>query len=208
MEQEEVYLAMRKTLLVVSFLTVFCLNGFAQKNELAVIAGAKITPKVGSTTNQTTFATNFAIEGNYATQLAHVPALSLHLEFPFVASPSTDLTTSNLAAVKSYSSIFFTPALRLKILPETPFSPWISAGGGLAHFGPGSTTQAGTTVTTTSTNKRAVQAGVGADFHPPLLPVAFRFEVRDFYTGIPNLNTVNIKVRHNLLVGGGLVLRF
>jgi hypothetical protein len=199
---------MRKALVVVSFLTVFCLNGFAQKNEVAVIAGAKITPKVGSTTNETTFSTNFAFEANYATQLAHVPAVSLHLEFPFMAAPSTDLTTSNLTAVKSYSSIFFTPALRLKILAGAPFSPWVSAGGGLAHFGPGSTTQAGTTVTTTSTNKGAVEAGVGADFHPPLLPVAFRFEARDFYTGIPNLNTVNIKVRHNILVGGGVVLRF
>ena len=199
---------MRKTLVVVSFLIVFCLSGFAQKNEIAVIAGAKITPKVGSTSNETTFSTNFAFEANYATQLAHVPAVSLHLEFPFVAAPSTDLTTSNLTAVKSYSSIFFTPALRLKILAGAPFSPWISAGGGLAHFGPGSTTQAGTTVTTTSTNKGAVEAGVGADFHPPLLPVAFRVEARDFYTGIPNLNTVNIKVRHNILVGGGVVLRF
>lgn len=199
---------MRKTLLVVSFLTAFCLNGFAQKNELAVIAGAKITPKVGSATNETTFSTGFAFEGNYAAQLAHVPAVSLHLEFPVVAAPSTDLSTSNLTAVKSYSSIFFTPALRLKLLPESPFSPWISAGGGLAHFGPGSTTQAGTTVTTASTNKGAVQAGVGADFHPPLLPVAFRFEARDFYTGIPNLNTVDIKVRHNIFVGGGVVLRF
>lgn len=199
---------MRKTLLVVSFLTAFCLNGFAQKNELAVIAGAKVTPKVGSATNETTFSTGFAFEGNYAAQLAHVPAVSLHLEFPVVAAPSTDLSTSNLTAVKSYSSIFFTPALRLKILPESPFSPWISAGGGLAHFGPGSTTQAGTTVTTASTNKGAVQAGVGADFHPPLLPVAFRFEARDFYTGIPNLNTVDIKVRHNIFVGGGVVLRF
>lgn len=199
---------MRKTLLVVSFLTAFCLNGFAQKNELAVIAGAKVTPKVGSAANETTFSTGFAFEGNYAAQLAHVPAVSLHLEFPVVAAPSTDLSTSNLTAVKSYSSIFFTPALRLKILPESPFSPWISAGGGLAHFGPGSTTQAGTTVTTASTNKGAVQAGVGADFHPPLLPVAFRFEARDFYTGIPNLNTVDIKVRHNIFVGGGVVLRF
>lgn len=199
---------MRKTLLVVSFLTVFCLNGLAQKNEIAVIAGAKVTPKVGSTTNETTFSTNFAFEANYAAQLAHVPAVSLHLEFPFVASPSTDLTTSNLTAVKSYSSIFFTPSLRLKILAGAPFSPWISAGGGLAHFSPSSTTQAGTTVTTASTTKSAVQAGVGADFHPPLLPVAFRFEARDFYTGIPNLNTVNIKVRHNILVGGGVVLRF
>jgi len=55
---------MRKTLLVVSFLTAFCLNGFAQKNELAVIAGAKVTPKVGSATNETTFSTGFAFEGN------------------------------------------------------------------------------------------------------------------------------------------------
>ena len=203
------YFAMRKNLLVVvSFLTVFCLNGFAQKNELAVIAGAKITPQVGSTTNKTTFSTKFAFEANYAAQLAHVPAISLHLEFPFVASPSTDLTTADLTAVKSYSAIFFTPALRLKILPESPFSPWISAGGGLAHFSPSSTTLAGTTVTTDSTTKSAVQAGVGADFHPPLLPVAFRFEVRDFYTGIPNLNTVSIKVRHNIMAGGGIVLRF
>ncbi len=98
-------------------------NGFAQKNELAVIAGAKFTPKVGSTTNETTFSTNFAFEANYATQLAHVPAVSLHLEFPFCGGPSTDSTTSNLTAVKSYSSIFFTPALRLKILAGAPFSP-------------------------------------------------------------------------------------
>jgi hypothetical protein len=38
--------------------------------------------------------------------------------------------------------------------------------------------------------------------------VALRGEVRDLYTGIPNLNTVGIKVRHNLFVGGGVVLRF
>lgn len=201
---------MRKHLLVFSILTLVCLNAYAQKNELALVAGAKVTPTVGSTTtgNQTDFSTTFAFEANYAAQLAHVPAVALHLEFPFVASPSTDLTTSNLTAVKSYSSIFFTPSLRLKILPGSPFSPWISAGGGIAHFNPGSTTQSGTTVSTNSTTKSAVQGGVGADFHPPLLPIAFRVEARDFYTGIPNLNTISIKVRHNILVGGGIVLRF
>ncbi len=201
---------MRKHLLVFSILTLVCLNAYAQKNELALVAGAKVTPTVGSTTtgNQTDFSTTFAFEANYAAQLAHVPAVALHLEFPFVASPSTDLTTSNLTAVKSYSSIFFTPSLRLKLLPGSPFSPWISAGGGIAHFNPGSTTQSGTTVSTNSTTKSAVQGGVGADFHPPLLPIAFRVEARDFYTGIPNLNTISIKVRHNILVGGGIVLRF
>lgn len=199
---------MRKIILVVSFLTGLCLNGFAQKNEVALIGGAKITPTVGSGSSETTFATTFAFEANYAAQLAHVPAVALHLEIPALFTPSTDITTSNLTTLKSYSSFFITPALRLKLVPGSPISPWVSAGGGIAHFNPGSTTQGGTTINTQSVTKSAVQAGVGADIHPPLLPLAFRVEVRDFYTGVPDLNTVGIKVRHNLMVGGGIVLRF
>lgn len=199
---------MRKAILVASFVAGLCCNSFAQKNELALVAGAKITPTVGSGTSETSFSTTFAFEANYAAQLAHVPAVALHLEVPALFTPSTDLTTSNVTALKSYSSFFITPALRLKLLPASPFSPWISAGGGIVHFNPSSTTQGGTTVQTNSVTKGAAQAGVGTDIHPPLLPVAFRLELRDFYTGLPDLNTVGIKVRHNLLVGGGLVLRF
>ena len=199
---------MRKILCLSTFLLALCASSLAQKNELAFSAGGKITPSVGATTNQTTFSKTFAFEANYATELADVSAAALHLEFPLVATPSTDLTTSNLAAVKSYSSIFFTPALRLKIASKSVFSPWISAGGGLVHFNPSSTTVGGATTTVKGSTKSAVQGGAGADFHPPLLPVAFRVEVRDFYTGVPNLNTIGIKVRHNLFAGGGVVLRF
>ncbi|HEX2330416.1 MAG TPA: hypothetical protein VHN74_16955 [Candidatus Angelobacter sp.] len=201
---------MRRHLLVLGILTLVCLNAHAQKNELALVAGGKITPTVGSTAtgNQTDFSTSFAFEANYAAQLVHVPFVALHLEFPFVASPSTDITSSNAVAVKSYNSIFFTPSLRLKFVPGSPISPWISAGGGISHFNPGSTTQAGTSVNTASTTKSAVQGGAGLDFHIPMVPIALRFEARDFYTGIPNLNTLDIKVRHNILVGGGVVLRF
>jgi hypothetical protein len=199
---------MRKMILVVSFITGLCLNGFAQKNEVALIGGAKITPTVGSSGSETTFATTFAFEANYAAQLVHVPAVALHLEIPVLFTPSTDISTSNLTTLKSYSSFFVTPALRLKLVPGSPFSPWISAGGGIVHFNPGSTTQGGTTINTHSVTKSAVQAGVGADIHPPLLPLAFRLEARDFYTGLPDLNTVGIEVRHNLMVGGGIVLRF
>lgn len=199
---------MRKIILIASFVAGLCCCSFAQKNELALVAGAKITPTVGSGTTETSFATTFAFEANYAAQLAHIPAVALHLEIPALFTPSTDLTTSNVTALKSYSSFFITPALRLKVLPGSPLSPWISAGGGIVHFNPGSTTQGGTTVNTQSVTKGAAQAGIGADIHPPLLPVAFRVEVRDFYTGLPDLNSVTIKVRHNVLVGGGLVLRF
>lgn len=206
--REELINCMYKTILVVGFVTSLCLSSFAQKNELAFVAGGKITPTVGTSTNETNFATTFAFEANYAAQLAHIPAVALHLEIPAVFTPSTDISTSNATTLKSYSSVFVTPALRLKLLPGSPFSPWISAGGGIVHFNPGSTTQGGTTVNADSVTKGAAQAGIGADLHPPLLPVAFRVEVRDFYTGLPNLNTATIKVRHNLLVGGGLVLRF
>jgi hypothetical protein len=200
---------MRKPIYLATFLLALCASGFAQKNELAFVLGGKITPSVGATTNQTTFSKTFAFEANYAAELADVGAAALHLEFPFVAAPaSTKLTTSNLTAVKDYSSYFFTPALRLKAVPKAAFSPWLSAGGGIAHFNPGSTTVGGITTTVKSTTKSAVQLGAGADIHPPLLPVAFRAEVRDVYTGIPNLNTIGIKVRHNLFVGGGIVLRF
>lgn len=198
---------MRRISFLAVFLLAFCASSLGQKNELALVAGGKVTPSVGST-NQTTFSTTFAFEANYATELVDVAAASVHLEFPFVASPATDLTTSNLTAVKSYSSIFFTPSLRLKLASKSVFAPWISAGGGLAHFNPSSTTVGGTTTSVKSTTKSAVQVGAGADIHPPLLPLALRAEVRDFYTGIPNLNTINIKVRHNLFVGGGIVLRF
>jgi len=199
---------MHKAILILGFVTGLCLSGFAQNNELAFVAGAKVTPTVGSGANQTDFATTFAFEANYAAQLAHVPAVALHLEVPAMFTPSTDITSSNLAALKSYSSFFITPSLRLKLLPGSPVSLWISAGGGIVHFSPGSTTQGGASVNTNGVTKGAAQGGVGADFHPPLVPLAFRVEVRDFYTGLPNLNTINIKVRHNLLIGGGLVLRF
>jgi hypothetical protein len=199
---------MRKLSCLAAIWLALGVAGLAQKNELAVAVGGKITPSVGASTNQTTFSKTFAFEANYATELIDVSAASLHLEFPFVAAPSVDLTTNNLTAAKSYSSIFFTPALRLKLVPKGVISPWISAGGGLAHFSPSNTTVGGATVTSKATTKSAVQGGAGLDFHPPLLPVAFRAEVRDFYTGIPNLNTIGIKVRHNLFVGGGVVLRF
>jgi hypothetical protein len=203
-------LAMQKLICLGALLLGLSLSASAQSNELAFVAGAKVTPSVGTSAagNQTTFSTSFAFEGNYAARLAHVPFVALHLEFPVVASPTTNLTSNNLTAVSSYSSVFFTPALRLKLVPGAPVSPWFSAGYGIAHFGPGSTDQAGTGINAKSTTKGAAEGGVGLDFHAPLLPIAFRVEARDFYTGIPNLNTLSIRARNNILVGGGIVLRF
>ncbi len=58
----------------------------------------------------------------------------------------------------------------------------------------------------------ALQMGGGVDFDTKLkilVPIGFRLEVRDFYTSVPNLNTVLRESRqHNVLFSGGLVVKF
>jgi len=200
---------MSKNLVVLTVFLTVALGAGAQQNEVALLGGAKVTPSVGAGTSQTTFATTFAFEANYAHRLAHAPFVSLQLEFPAVFTPASTVTTGVSTAARDYSSIFFTPALRLKLAPSAPISPWISAGGGISHFNPNATNQAGGTSTAQSTTKGAAQAGVGFDYHAPVLPLAFRIEARDFYAGIPNLGTFPaLKVRHNIFVGGGLAFYF
>lgn len=202
---------MRKIAFLIICISIFTLSGFAQRSELAFVVGAKVTPSVGTAfnLNQLSIGTTPVFEGNYAARLVQVPAAALHLEFPIVGSTSADLTTANLTAVKSYSALFFTPSLRLKFVPKSPISPWISAGGGLAHFSPSSMTVAGAPATVSSTTKGAFQGGAGFDFHLPAFPIALRIEARDFYTGKPNLSSVSVfNVRHNIIVGGGVVFRF
>jgi hypothetical protein len=38
--------------------------------------------------------------------------------------------------------------------------------------------------------------------------VAFRGEIRWLYTGVPSLAVPNLSMHNNVLVGGGIVLRF
>ena len=209
---------MRKVMVMSFFLLCVCGSGVAQKNELAVVLGAKITPSVGSASNGTqgSVDTTFAFEANYAHRLAHVPSVALHLEFPVAVSPSANVSSATLTSAVSYSTVFFTPLLRLKFGPPgAAAAVWISAGGGLAHFNPSSSGACVAALgfscppTLSSTTKGAVQGGAGLDYHPGLMPFAFRVEARDFYTGIPDLGAFPaLKVRNNILAGAGIVLRF
>src|SRR5262245_51908146 len=150
---------MRKIAFLFFCISAFTLSGFAQRSELGFVVGAKVTPSVGNSfsLNHLDIGTTPVFEGNYAARLFHAPGADLHIEFPIAAATAPDLTTANLTTVKSYSSIFFTPSLRLKFIPGSPISPWFSAGGGLAHFSPSSTTVAGAPTNVSSTTKGAFQ---------------------------------------------------
>jgi hypothetical protein len=85
----------------------------------------------------------------------------------------------------------------------------VSARGGVGHFTESSTLEfGGTNPGKTGTTTGGFQIGVGLDVN--LLPiVSLRGEIRDFYSGIPQLNVDTGKSRqHNYFVGGGVGLHF
>jgi hypothetical protein len=98
--------------------------------------------------------------------------------------------------------LFITPGLRLKLLPVSPISSWVALGGGLARYN--------------GANKAAIEYGGGLDFKTGLPLLGLRAEVRDFVTedflngsigSVIALNSSGLH-HHNVLIGGGIVLRF
>jgi len=200
---------------------------FAQKNEVAFLAGTSFTSSrsfsvalpvvpcpVGGPCNgqgALSFGHNVTVEGTYARRFFNAGVLNLKFEAPIVAATSISVRTSNTVVVppRNYSAFYFTPGLRLTAFSLAGFSPWLSIGGGLARFGPNQRLLDGTLNPDGNANLTgALQFGGGVDvkFFPHL---ALRGQVRDFYTGVPHLNTAAISDRaHNVLVSGGVVFHF
>jgi len=146
------------------------------------------------------------VQGSVALRWLDAKVASLHLELPVVGVPSQGITVgSPPTSLDHLTTFFITYGVRLKLLPIAPISPWVSAGFGLARY---SSQAAGVT------NKGALQFGGGLDFKTRLPALALRAEARDFLTGEPNFALVPPRTgdggfnRHNILVGGGIVLRF
>jgi hypothetical protein len=183
--------------------------GFAQSNDVAVSFGGTFSPGVTGLpfceaipvcpTNPISRSVNpsFSLEGTYAHRLANFRLASLHLELPvmFATSRNTGFLEPN------FSTFFFTPSLRLKLLPSSGVSPFVSAGGGLARFGDNPT----------SDTRGAFQVGGGVDFKTRLPLLGFRIETRDFITGrpgVPSFTTITSNHLNNLFVGGGVMFHF
>jgi hypothetical protein len=190
---------------------------FAQKVDAAFVVGGSFVSDT-----QATFALpvgpafisnlrtdhHVFLEGALAGRLLDAKLASLHIELPVAGIPSQKITlaSTSSAVLDHLSTVFITPGLRLKILPGAPISPWASFGGGWARYA----LDSGPT-----TSKGAIQYGGGIDFSTGLPLLAFRAEVRDFVTGDPDFGLVGVFTgnngglhHHNVLAGGGLVLRF
>jgi Outer membrane protein beta-barrel domain len=194
-----------KFLRIFLVISVFSIAASAQKLDLALTIGGYHPVNNGFSSDNA-----FAIEGNIGARLGSAPFLALYFEVPIAGTLDTTVPLTALSSTGTYSSIFVTPGVRLKFVPSFPISPYIATGGGLAHFSrSASQTPAGAS---NSVNKGVWDIGGGLDLKiGPFL--GLRGEVRDFYSGSPELRISQVtgtfdQRQHNIIFSGGLVVRF
>jgi len=204
---------MRSRLLFGSALILFCaISASAQRYEVSLSVGG-----LGSGDRDIVLPIPGVIEVNkglayqvsFAQRFFNGHIASLHFEFPVTVTPRREIDSSNALSPRSYSSLFITPGIKVKLLPGAGVSPYAVAGVGYARFNssdflvndqpnPGNRTA----------NRAVFDYGGGIDFK--VLPfISVRGEVRDFVSGNPRFNAELIGDRqHNILISGGIVFRF
>jgi opacity protein-like surface antigen len=196
---------LRKLLLVILVSIFFVGSSFAQKNDIALTGGGYL-----EVTNPLNLGAAWALEGSYARRFAGVPLLSLSWELPVAGSSGSSIPTiSGFNIATSYSSLFITPGLRVRLAPSFFLSPYVAAGVGLGHFN-----KTLITGVNTSNNTWAIDIGGGLDMK--ILPhTSLRGEIRDFNSGgldipgVPSLLSSTVGGRlNNLFITAGISIKF
>jgi hypothetical protein len=177
------------------------LSASAQKNELALTVGGYFPAHATLDVNAAP-----VIEGSFAHRIYSVPMAALYVELPVAKTFDADIASTH----SNYSALFVAPGLKLKLAPSFPVSPWVAVGGGVAHFS-ANAALAGVTSGKTS-NSGVVDFGSGVDMKvAPFISV--RGQVRDYYSSsLKSAFSLQLPTasdrQHNIVVSGGLVLRF
>jgi len=184
----------------------------AQKHEFAFTSGGLKIGERGFDLPEPgfiRFGTGFTYEIGYARRFFDAKLASLYFEAPLAGTPRTKVKTTNALSPDSYSSIFFTPGIKLKFLPGGKYSPFATVGIGFSHMRESDTTVDNQPNPNPDSETNGVFAfGFGLDVKV-ISRLSIRGEVRDFYAEWPPLNVRARNDRqHVALISGGVVLRF
>jgi hypothetical protein len=185
-----------------------------EKNEVAGVIGRTFISDQG-VQGVSTFDTNLhfgkglTFEGDYARHLWGQGFAQIAFEVPVFFNPDEDVHFSVNLVPKDYRALFVTPALRANFFANNALSPWASVGGGFGYFSENSTLEFGAANPgKTNTTTGVIQFGGGFDVRL-WKRVSIRAQIRDFSSGLPQLNVATGKSRqNNLFLGGGLVWHF
>ena len=200
--------------LMAALVTALAASAWAQNNELAGVAGRTFIADqgiIGATFPNPTvhFGNGFILEGNYGRHLTPAGLIQFTLEVPVQFNLDGDLGSGTNAIPQGYKSFFITPSARANFFANTRVSPWLSGGGGYGRFAESSNAlYYGPNTGPKGTNTGILQFGGGLDARV-WSKFGIRGEVRDFWSGTPQLNVDTGKSRqHNLFVGAGVVWYF
>ncbi len=183
------------------------------KNEIGLVIGATTTPsQTLSQGGDLSFNASLALGAEYDRRLTTAKRVAIYGGADLLASPfDVKLSQPPQGVIPQYAYVFLTPHVRVKFNPAGRIAPWLSFGGGYARFlekAPISSISF-----RPGTNTGTLEFGAGIDTHNVVhvlrIPIGFRLEVRDFYSGLPNYNhNINASLQNNVAFTGGLLIRF
>lgn len=185
----------------------------SRKNELGLLLGGEIIPSRSTATGADISLTNsIALSADYARHLAGT-SIALYLEVPFAAVPSHKVKFAQPGGITDLAALYIAPSLRVQFANESTISPWLSGGFGYGQYEGSKLLNDRTKNPDRRQHTGTAQFGAGVDIRTPikiLFPIGLRAEVRDYYTTMaPNYGVpVRDNSQHNVVIAGGLVLRF
>lgn len=196
---------MRTFILVSLLLTAAALSCAETRHELALTLGRLASNDRGALTA----GSGTGLQANYGIRLAANSTAGLYFESHFLASPHREVASTAPQAIRDFASLYVTPGLRVKFVPAARLSPWVAAGGGYGLFEHSRELQDGSPSTVARSQSHFVfHFGGGLDLRLNRF-LSARFEVRDFFTASPLYNVPSVSGRqHNVVAGGGLILRW
>jgi hypothetical protein len=202
---------------VILLLTILVAAGVAQtKNEVAGMVGRpfledQLVPNTSFFDNTVHFGHPISYEVTYGRRVlgSESNPLALILEVPVLISPTVKLNYGIDTIPASYTALFITPSAKLSLFANNRVSFWLSFGGGFGHFSESDKlvfygSNPGKTGTTTG----VYQFGGGMDV-AVWRALSLRGELRDYNSGVPQLNVDYGQTRQrNLFAGVGVVWHF
>ncbi len=200
----------------VALAMAFCSLAGAQSNDVSVTVGRTFVstqtiknPPAGDPNPNIHFGMEETIEGDYGRLLTRRGIFGISAELPVNIFFRMELNTYTNQIPKDIGALFVTPSVRVNFGSDQSVTPWVSAGGGYGRFREApSLNYYGPNPGAGFTNTGVIQFGGGLDVWISQHWGA-KLEVRDFYSGVPDLNVVTNRTRqHNFYVGVGAAYRF
>jgi hypothetical protein len=187
-------------------------NLIPPKNEVSGMLGRTFIrdPHVASFDSDVLLSNGISFELGYGRRLRENELYSITAELPVLFQPHEKVYFIDNLTPDSYKSYFLTPSVRANLLPRTYLSPWGSLGIGFGHFSSSSNLEfeGGPNPGKTGSTGVVIQFGAGLDVRITHR-LAIRTELRDYWSGVPQLNVDTGKSRqNNLFVGSGVIWHF